>query len=199
MKAEKIADLLSQSELIESLSHLFQSQEIEDLACRTRFVARKTSRLTGKMFLTLNRCDFGEQKADMSLNEKCDFLSDHYEVELSKQSLNERYNTYAVQFMRACFARLFRDFTKSFSAIKGIESCFSGIYLTDASSFQLPSSLSAFYLGNGGDNSGSSVKIQLHYELLKGQMVDLSITGGKQADVSYFQGFKLAYQQTPYK
>jgi hypothetical protein len=187
MKTEEIADLLSQTDFMSHLSTLFQTGSLEDLARQSRFIERSSSRLSGLMFLLLNVCDFGQNKADMSLTEKCDYLSEHYQVEMSKQSLDERYNTYAVKFMRACFEQLFTGFVKGFSTIQEIHCNFSAIQLIDATSFQLPASLSHFYRGNGGDNSGSSIKIHLAYELLKGQILDFGITDGRQADVNYLE------------
>lgn len=187
MDTSKIADLLSQTDLIKSLNTLLEGEQVEKMAKESRFIIRKTSRLTGKSFLSVNICDFGTQKADMSLVEKSEFLLEQYGIRISKQSLDERYNSYAVKFMFLCFKKLFADYLEGFKGLKGIESTFSAINLSDSTSFSLKKNLSAFYLGNGGDNSGSSIKIQMEYELLKSQILDFSIGNGTDADASFLE------------
>jgi hypothetical protein len=85
-------------ELAKRLSQFFTSESIETLARTTKFIERSTSRLTGQMFLQMNvfNVSRGEER---SLNDQCDYLEDTYGIELKKQSLDERYNTYSVSFM----------------------------------------------------------------------------------------------------
>lgn len=89
--------------------------------------------------------------------------------------------------MSLCFKTLFSKYVEGFKGLKGIESTFSAINLSDSTSFSLKKNLSTFYVGNGGDNSGSSIKIQLDYELLKSQILDFSIGNGTDADVGFLE------------
>ena len=50
----------------------------------------------------------------------------------------------------------------------------------------MPKHLAAFYQSNGGDTSGSSVKIHQTVELLKFAIVDFVITDGKDNDGNYW-------------
>ena len=156
------------------------------MAKSSRFLERCTSRLKGKSFLELNVCDFGE-KGSMSLTEKCDYLEENFGISMTKPSLDERYNTHSVRFMKDCFKELFSSYCTTFLKVEKIESSFSAIRVTDSTSFQLPAELSNFYLSNGGSTSGSSVKIHHSYELLKGQSLDFCITDGKASDVKYWE------------
>jgi hypothetical protein len=186
MKAEAISEILSKTNFIQELQKMFSGSELEDLAKETRFIERQSSRLTGEMFLKMNVCDFGES-GGMSLTEKCTWLSEEYGVEMSKQSLDERYHTYAVKFMRACFERVLGFYMCDFEGIAGIKNKFSSVKVTDATSFKLPADLAVFYAGNGGDNGGSSVKIHQSYDLVKGQILDFHITDGKSNDTRYWE------------
>ena len=61
--------------------------------------------------------------------------------------------------------------------------------LRDATSFQLPSHMSTFYLGNGGSTTNSVIKIQQEYELLTGKILRLDFRDGVENDVSWLNKF----------
>jgi len=128
---------LDKNSIFSSFSSFFSGEKVEELAKKSRFLERSTSRLSGKSFLELNVCDFGEIGA-MSLTEKCNYLYENYEVKMTKQGLDERYNTHSVSFMKSCFKELFTNYCSSFISVKGIESEFTAIKITDSTSFQLP-------------------------------------------------------------
>jgi Transposase DDE domain len=185
MKAEIISSQLVKTDFMKYLHELLSGDVLEEIAQSTGFISRSSSRISGESFLRLNVCDFGD-KGGMSLTEKCDWLAEEYGIELTKQSLDGRYNTFAVKFMRHCFEEIFKNFTKGFEGLKGLESKFSAVKLTDATSFQLPKHLAVFYAGNGGSTSNATIKIHQSYELLKGQIVDFHITDGKANDTTYW-------------
>jgi hypothetical protein len=178
--------ILNKNSIFSSFSSFFSGERVEELAKSSRFLERSTSRLKGKSFLELNVCDFGE-KGNMSLTDKCGYLEDNFGISMTKPSLDERYNTYAVRFMKECFKELFSSYCTTFLKVEKIKSSFSAIRVTDSTSFQLPAGLSTFYLSNGGSTSGSSIKIHHSYELLKGQSLDFCITDGKSSDVKYWE------------
>ena len=66
----------------------------------TKFVQRSTSRIDSMTFLLLNVFN---SSSGMNLNDSCDWLDEHFDIDMTKQSLDERYNTYAVSFMKRCF------------------------------------------------------------------------------------------------
>jgi len=63
------------------------------------------------------------------------------------------------------------------------------VLLTDATGFQLPAHLAAFYQGNGGDNGPAGIKIHQQYELLTGSVRQLEVRDGKENDVNLLQDF----------
>ncbi len=78
--------------LLAKLEKCFSEPETEELARSSKFIQRKTSRLSGKSFLEMNVFDSSDGK-ERSLNDSCDWLEEHCGISMTKQSLDERYNT----------------------------------------------------------------------------------------------------------
>jgi hypothetical protein len=175
---------LTQLGSLTKFSSFFKTGEIEKIAKQTGFISRSSSRLTGEAFLKMMVQHIAPDK-EWSLNDQCDYLEEQFGIHLTKQSLDERYHTFAVSFLKRCYEAVLDEAVKN--KTKGLTSDFSGIYLTDATSFQLPGHLSAFYQSNGGDTSGSSVKIHQTIELLKFRIADFVITDGKDSDGNYWE------------
>ena len=174
-------------ELAERLSRFFSAERIESIAHRSQFIMRSSSRLTGLMFLKMNTfiLSNGEER---SLQEQCDYLEDTFGIKLKKQSLDERYNTYAVSFMKQSYESLLSEVLQAYvtpleRVDKEQECFFEGIELVDATSFDLSSALQVFY--KGGGNVDSSIKIHHRYELIKGQTLGLRIASGNENDACY--------------
>jgi hypothetical protein len=180
-------DLGIDKELSLRLSQFFSSERIESIAKSTKFVERRSSRLSGLMFLQMNIFGFLNEK-DKSLTEQCDYLEDSFDISLTKQSLDERYNTYAVSFMKRCYEAMLLevlqpyliplDFTNN-----NKEHFFNGIELVDSTVFDISANLEMFY--KGGANVKSAIKIQHRYELIKGETLGIKIVEGNEADASY--------------
>lgn len=178
----KIEDF-DQSKLATALKKCFSKKEIEDLARRSKFIQRNTSRVGGMDFLLMNVFDSASGK-ERSLNDCCQWLEENREIKIRKQSLDERYNTDSVRFMRLCLSRIIEmmnhSFTSSFS-----NNTFKEINLTDSTSFRIPDILSSFYEGGGGRSGNAIIKIHLTYNLLDGKVKDLGLRSGKEHDGTY--------------
>jgi len=193
MDIGEMAESLLTNSCINNLHKVLDKSEIESFARKCKFIERSSSRLSGSMFLELNVC-YLKDRCESSLNDMCDYLADNYDTSLTKQSLDERFNTHSVKFVRGMFERVFATYLFSqeeFISLTPLCKYFTGIKLIDSTSFQLPSYLSAFYVSNGGDTSGASVKIHQCYDLLKGQITDLLIGDGKSNDTRYWSEGKL--------
>ncbi|WP_373551306.1 IS4 family transposase [Haliscomenobacter sp.] len=179
----------TEKELAIRLHQFFTSDRIENLAREAKFIERSTSRLTGQMFLQMNifNTSSGDER---SLNDQCEYLEETYGIELKKQSLDERYNTYAVSFMKQCYERLLvevlQPYVEPFNATNSENAnFFNSIELIDATTFDLSSALTVFY--KGGGNVSSSVKLHHRYELLRGETLDIKIVSGHENDACYLQ------------
>ena len=174
-------DLVKDGELAARLSTYFSSEHLETIARNSRFVERSTSRLTGQNFLMLNVFN-KENGKDCSLTSQCDYLEEHFSLKMSKQGLDERYNTYAVKFMQSCYDHLLDEVLRDYGAEKAIviPTVFKSIELTDATSFKIPDFLETFYKGGGGVKA--SIKLQHRYNLLKGESIGTKIVSGNEND-----------------
>ena len=179
----KLEDLIEQSKLLDQLREFFDHQRLEQQALASRLVERSTSRLNGQAFLMLNVFAQGSGK-ETSLEDQCNYLQQVFGINMKKQSLDERFNTYAVRFMRSCFIEALTAglLDVDINKVKGV---FKRVLLTDATSFQLPACLATYYQSNGGDTSGASIKIHQSYDLLNGQIVDIQLFSGCENDNSY--------------
>ncbi len=175
---------------LKQFSSFFKEGQIEQLARQSGFIVRSSSRLSGAAFLEMLVQHIAPGK-EWSLNDQCDYLREHHGIELTKQSLDERYHCFSMAFVKSCYEAVLAQ--ALCNPIEGIATSFAGIYLTDSTSFQLPAHLSAFYQSNGGSTSGASVKIHQTIELLSFQVHDFAIVSGKDNDGNYWKnkGFSL--------
>src|SRR5438309_5537176 len=147
---------ISKLHALKQFSAFFKRGQLEQLARESGFIVRSSSRLSGEAFLDM-MVHYIAPQGEWSLNDQCDFLLEHHGIELTKQSLDERYHTFTVAFMKSCYQTLM---AQAFSnTVQGIATDFRGIYLSDSTAFQLPAHLAVFYKSNGGSTSGASVKI----------------------------------------
>ena len=175
--------------MLEQLQCFFKEEALEKLARESRFVERSTSRLSGWVFLQLHLLMESNGK-EFSLNDMCQELWERNGVALTKQSLDGRFNTFAAGFMRQCYEHLLRQVLGA-GQQTAAHAHFSSVVVTDATSFQLPGQLAAFYRSNGGSTSGSSVKLHQQYDLLRGSMLRLDIRDGKENDTVLLQELEL--------
>lgn len=175
---------------LEQFCSFFEQGHIEQLARQSGFICRSSSRLSGEAFLKMMVQNIAPD-TEWSLNDQCDYLKEHFGIELTKQSLDSRYHTFAVAFLKACYEAVLKKSLQT--EPEAIKTSFSGIYLTDSTSFQLPANLAAFYASNGGSTTGASVKIHQTIELLQFKIYDLLLTDGKASDQNYWnaKGFEL--------
>jgi hypothetical protein len=179
------------SSCLSDLSVFFEESSLAQIGKELRFSERTTSRLTAWMFLLLNTCVI-ENSKETSLNDMAAWLNVNFNIRISKQSLDERFNTYAVKLMKKCFEMVFEKVLNADIKAKKVNCGFTRVILRDATSFQLPAYFAAFYEGNGGDTSGSVLKIQQEYDLLNGKTLRLDFRNGKENDTEWLNQKGLA-------
>ena len=176
-------------ELGTRLAEFFTTEHIDGIAKSTSFIMRESSRLRGLMFLQLNMFSLLSQE-EKSLTDQCDYLEDTFGLSISKQSLDERYNTYAVAFMKASYEAMLKEVLQPYitpleQKANEKELPFKGIELADSTVFDIGAQLQVFY--KGGGQSTSAIKIQQRYDLLRGETLGFKITSGNESDVNYTQ------------
>ena len=160
----------------------FQADAISQLAQQEKFVQRK-SKLDGITFLSLIVFN-NSALCHESLNDLTIDLAQYYNVDITKQGLQERFNECAVSFLTAALENLLN---KQFFEKVSIPDCieFNRFLIKDSVCFQVDSSLAEYYPGSGGSASKANVRIQFEYDLLNGTIVDLSINAFNDQDAKY--------------
>lgn len=161
--------------LFQELQSNFTIGQIEKLAKETGFMKRKT-KLKPEYFFLLCSC-LGESIGEKSLVELCAQLCSTFDVELTAEGLNQRFNSNAVEFLKKMYQSIF----KNQLPLPFVENrLFNRIRILDSTSFNLPTEYTDY---EGA--SGSGVKIQLEYELYQGNFLHLLVQEGKESDSKY--------------
>ncbi|QMU27781.1 hypothetical protein [Adhaeribacter radiodurans] len=128
---------MSEEEILARLSLLFDQPALKQLARQSRFIEPSSSRLSGWMFLPLLLLMVSSGK-EFSLSQMWEQLFDRYGVVRSKQSLDERFNTFADRFLPSCFEQVFEQTLRCKTNLPP-PAIWERVLLTAATSFQLPS------------------------------------------------------------
>ena len=100
-----------------------------------------------------------------------------FDVELTSEGLNQRFNSKAVEFLKKMYQSIFVQQLP----LPIVENrLFKRIRILDSSGFNLPTDYSEYE-----GTSGSGVKIQLEYELYQGNYLHLLVQEGKESDSKY--------------
>lgn len=117
-----------------------------------------------------------------SLNDHCCDLQDKYGITINKQSLDERFNKGAVDFIKALLEdQLASQTTRKINHLALQH--FTSIKIKDSTRFQLSENLKEYYPGSTGAASGSGVHIQFEFDILTGKITDLYFTDAMHQDV----------------
>lgn len=157
----------------------FTPEEIEKLAKTNKFVQR-SSKLNGCTFLSLILFNSNSLHEE-SLNDLTIALNKKHGIDISKQGLDDRFNEYAVQFLKGALENLLQQQLVEKVSFRNCEE-FRRILIKDSVCFQIDESLAEYYPGSGGSGSKANVRIQFEYDLLSGQIVDLSLNAFNEQD-----------------
>src|SRR5713101_7287941 len=145
---------------VSMLTDFFASDAIEAAARRTGFVKR-TSKLTGKLFLAL--VTFGAwSDATTTLAQLAAKVTPLDEqVEGSPEAIHQRMNQRALALLQD----MIRQALAKVQAIEkvcddGLFTYFTKVYLADSTGFELPESLHDLFPGSGGSAAKAGAKIQ---------------------------------------
>ncbi len=160
----------------------FAGEEVEVIARQTKFVQRE-SNLSGQAFVQALTFGFLE-KDDLSLNDLAQICAD-IGVEITAQGLDQRITDKTVAFLKRMFSRAMDAFKNQIPLPLSILQQFKGIYLTDSSVIPLPDSMAEDYPGCGGNGPKASMKVQLVFEFLLGNLAQIALRPGREPDQSY--------------
>jgi len=116
--------------------------------------------------------------SNSSLEHLVSYLESQYKIEMRKQSLDERFNKKAVNFVKNVLSRLicaqFSDVLYNEEFLKE----YNHVRIKDSTSFKVPSNLAVHYKGKGGSGKSAlaGISIQYEFDLKTGEFLDLTIT-----------------------
>lgn len=158
----------------------FTMEELNQLAKDSKFVQRE-SKLKGNIFLDLI-VFHNDNLKEQSLNDLSVIMKDEYDVEISKQGLHDRFNEYALLFLKNALEKMLQQQLVDTHRIFENFQQFNRVLLKDSTCFQIHDSLSEYYPGSGGSGSSASVRVQFEYDILSGKIVDLSLNAFNDQD-----------------
>lgn len=174
-------------QLIENLefeiSSFFTAEEIEQLAQQSQFVQRENAvKVNGRIFLDLIVFN-SDQLKQQSLNDLAVALNCNYGIDITKQSLNERFNQYALVFLKNALEKLLQH-QVSLNRLAVASEHFNRILIKDSVCFQIAESLKDIYQGSGGSGSEAAIRIQFEYDVLNGVINDLTVNAFNHQDAT---------------
>ena len=174
-------------QLIENLeieiNSFFTAEEIEQLAKQSKFVQRENAvKVNGRIFLDLIVFN-SDQLKEQSLNDLTVALNCKYGIDITKQSLNERFNQYALLFLKNALEKLLQN-QVSLNRFAFASEHFDRILIKDSVCFQIDESLKDIYEGSGGSGSEAAIRIQFEYDVLNGVINDLSVNAFNDQDAT---------------
>lgn len=156
-------------EFLDQIAQLFARVSVETTARETKFVQRQ-SKLTGHIFLityTFAMSIYTNPTLEQ-LTALLDQVLTRFNEEISRVSLHQRINEYAVQFFEAMLAQAIRINLPPTQTLK-ILAQFGEVIIVDSTSFQVPANLAHLFKGAGGSGSAAAIKIRFGYDLKVGR------------------------------
>jgi Transposase DDE domain len=174
-----------QLSILPKLTEFFSTAHIEASARRTGFV-RRTSKITGKVFLALVTLgQWSTPKTSLGqLAAKAAQLADP--VAVSPEALHQRMNPRALAFLRELIQTAFAKFhTPDTVCDAALFTPFPQVYIADSTGFSLPASLREALPGTGGSASPAGAKLQLVWEYKSSTFAHFALGPGNRPDSQY--------------
>jgi len=158
-KKNTLAEITS---IVEQIQSLLNRDLLSHKAKELGFTKKK-GKLDAFDFVSLNLLGMHENGQLSSLTELCGHASS-LGISIVKQSLNERYNVRSVALCKWLFEQVLYQKVVAHYRVEKLEE-FNGLYVEDASSFQLPKHLAKCFKGFGGGSTGAAIKINCKMDL----------------------------------
>lgn len=153
---------------------MFSDAIIQKIAAKTNFYKRKSG-FTPVMFFDLLLYT-ASVSHHCSLDQMSSLAHVNFGVNITKQSIDERFNQEAVIFVKQVLKELLEiELGKTYDV--DFLTLFNHVRVKDSTRFNIPHKLTKWYKGTGG-NSGSDagICIQYEYDIKSGKILDLEIT-----------------------
>jgi hypothetical protein len=172
-------------DVVERITEFFATAQIEACARRTGFV-RRTSKLTGKVFLALVTLGTWSTRQTSLGQLAAKAAQLPTPVDISPEALHQRMTQRAVAFLRALLQRAFAKLqTGDMVCDADLFASFTAVHIADSTGFELPAALKELFPGSGGGASPAGAKIQLVWEYLSHSFAHLALVAGTMPDNKY--------------
>lgn len=160
----------------------FFDPKVQAMARQTKFV-RRLSGLTGATFLRamVFACIEHSRATLNHFAQACLDLG----VVISPQGFDERLGPESLAFMKEMFRHALAIFRNQLPLPVSILQQFSGLYILDSSVISLPAAMITQYPGCGGDGPQASLKMQLLFEFVRGNLEQVVLRPGREPDQRY--------------
>jgi hypothetical protein len=157
-------------------------------AVSTKFVQRK-SPMTGVMFLQV--LVFGFMKNPWASLAYLARESARLGVKITSQGIDDRMNAYSVEFVKTMYQQAFTRFKNQQAIPIEILKQFTRLFVVDSTFKQLPEGMAEEFPGSGGKASKASLKVQLVFEFIYGNLAQLVVGAGRAADQAFTEYLSL--------
>jgi hypothetical protein len=170
--------------LIDNLMYILNSELLKKLSIKTKFL-KKDSKFTPEKFMSL--CVFSDMHlCGNTLEELSTWLRKNEDLSITKQGVNDRFNSSSVEFLKSFFSKLMMSQSKLLSHNESqLKSIFNSIDICDSTSYKAPEKLKKHYEGYSGNGTESIVKMQLEYNLLSGEFGSCTVVDAGESDFGY--------------
>ena len=111
----------------------------------------------------------------VSLNDHSVNIAMTHNVQIRKQSIDERFSDRSVEFVRTLLEQhMSTQITKSIE-VECLKN-FTSVKIKDSTRFQIPDNLKEKYPGSGGAASAAGTHIQFEFDILSGKVNDVYVT-----------------------
>ena len=116
--------------------------------------------------------DFDQKQ--LSLNDLSGQVRNKFQIEISKQGLDQRFSQRSVDFVKQVMEKLLVKLISE-QAVSGLLKDFNSVRIKDSTCFQLPADMAQKYPGSGGNASKAMLRIQFEFDYKTGKIYDLSL------------------------
>jgi hypothetical protein len=158
------------------------TKKVETTARTTKFVQR-VSPLNGFIFLQASVFGFIDDP-EANLDDLAGYCAD-LGVDISAQGFDQRINAMTVEFFKTMLSQAMAQFKNTLPLPLPILQQFSAVNLVDSTSLSLPDNMVTEYPGCGGDGPQASLKVQLNFEFLYGNLEQIVLRPGNEPDQKF--------------
>lgn len=168
------------SKFTKELQQLFNGN-ISEIAKQTGFHVRNSGKINPILFLEMVVLLYNDHKED-SLETLCERLRSKYNIEISKQGLDQRFNSRASEFLLEVIRKIMEiQYAPPLKMSPYLDS-FSKVKIKDSTEFKGSPQNADVYPGFNGPGTASCFQVQLEIDLRTGKIEDLFLTSALNSD-----------------